>query len=370
MKKRSISILPVLALLSACSGGGSNSGSLPQTPAAAGVTGTVAAPNEAQSDAQQQQPLSVPAGSDLLYVGNTGNNSITVYRHDVQGNNGPLYVIAGSNTGINSPGQLSEDAAGNLYVANGGLNSTASILVFAHGANGNVAPIRTIAGPATGLHRVVATTVDKATGKIFAVDDAAPLGQGANLLRFPPNSSGNQAPFASGAIYFWGSELASDSTGKNIVEAHLPSCCHAWSSGIQTIVKQFSNNASLSPIYDITAQSDSGVADDPATKTFLVTTPVGIERFAETTMGYGPNNGVAPSFSPALAGTITSDTCGTQLALGYLRNIYVAHGTQSGCATDAVYVYPHDSSGNAAPLRVLSGPATGLSGPYGIYEGK
>ena len=295
---------------------------------------------------------------------------ITVYRHDVQGNSGPLYVIAGSKTGINSPGQLSEDAAGNLYVANGGLNSPASILVFAHGANGNVAPIRTLAGPATGMHHVVAMTVDNMTGKIFAVDDSAPLGQGANLLRFTPNASGNQAPFASGAIYFWGSELASDSTGKNVIEAHIPSCCHAWSSGIQTIVKQFPNNTSLSPIYEITAQWDSGVADDPTTKTYLVTTPTGIQRFAENTAGYGPNFGVAPSLSPAIVGTITSDTCGTQLALGYLRNIFVAHGTQSGCAADAVYVYTHDSTGNAAPLRVLSGSATRLSGPYGIYEGR
>jgi len=371
MKKRILSILPVLALLSACSGGGSSSGSQPQIPtAAAGSANAAVTPYEAKSDALQvPQPLSVPASTDLLYVGNTGNNSITVYHHDIQGNNAPLYVIAGPNTGINSPGQLSGDAAGNLYVANGGLNSSPSILVFARGANGNVAPIRTLAGPATGMHHVVAMTVDKTTGKIFVVDDSAPLGQGANLLRFPPNAGGNEAPFASGAIYFWGSELASDSTGKNIIEAHIPSCCHAWSSGIQTLVKQFTNNATLSPIYAITAQWDNGVADDPTTETYLVTTPTGIQRFAEDTTGYGPNYGVAASFSPAPSGTITSDTCGTQLAVGYLRNIYVAHGTQSGCPADAVYVYTHDSSGDAVPLRVLSGPATRLNGPYGIYEG-
>lgn len=373
MKKRIISILPVLALLSACSGGGSSSGTLPHVPAAApaGSANAIAVPNEVQSDAMQQpQPQSVLASSDLLYVGNTQNNSITVYHHDVQGNTAPLYVIAGPNTGINSPGQLSEDAAGNLYVANGGLNSTAGILVFAHGASGNVAPIRTLAGPATEMHHVVAMTVDKTTGKIFAVDDSAPLGQGANLLRFPPNSTGNQAPFASGAISFWGTELTSDSTGKNIIEAHIPSCCHAWSSGIQTLVKQFPNSATLSPVHDIVAQWDNGVADDPTTNSYVVTTPAGIERFAENTAGYGPNYGVAANFSPAVVGTITSDTCGTQVVLGYLRNIFVAHGTQSGCPADAVYVYTHDSSGDAAPLRVLSGSATKLSVPYGIYEGK
>jgi len=31
------------------------------------------------------------------------------------------------------------------------------------------------------------------------------------------------------------------------------------------------------------------------------------------------------------------------------------YGVNSGpCATDAAYVYGHDASGNAAPLRVLS----------------
>jgi hypothetical protein len=372
MKKCLISAAPFLLLLSACSGGGTSSGTLPQTLAApVGSASAAGSMNEAQSDALlPAQPASVPASSDLLYVGNTQNNSITVYRHDVSGNAAPLYVIFGRKTEIDSPGQLSEDAAGDLYVANGGLNASASILVFAHGANGNVAPIRKLAGPATGMHHVVAMTVDKTTGKIFTVDDSVPLGQGANLLRFPPNATGNQAPFARGTIEFWGYELASDSTGRNVIESNLAECCIAFSAGIQTYQKQFPNAASLTPAFNIAAQWNNGVTDDPTTKSYVVTTPNGIMRFAENTTGFGPNYGASPSFTPTVIGTITSDTCGTQVALGYLRNIYVTHRTQSGCPADAVYVYTHDSSGNVAPLRVLSGLATRLSAPYGIYEGK
>jgi hypothetical protein len=75
-------------------------------------------------------------------------------------------------------------------------------------------------------------------------------------------------------------------------------------------------------------------------------------------------SGCAPVWRPAIITTITSDTFGSQLALGYLRNIYVTHGTQSGCPKDAIYVYAHDSAGNAAPLRILSGSATRLAAPY------
>ena len=94
-------------------------------------------------------------------------------------------------------------------------------------------------------------------------------------------------------------------------------------------------------------------------------------RFAEGTNGYGIFSNQPASFTPPVVSTITSDTCGGNLALGYLRNIYVVHNKATGgCPTDAVYVYNHDSSGNATPLRVLSGSATRLSSPVGIYEGK
>jgi len=154
---------------------------------------------EAQSDAAVY-PLSipVPSSNDLLYVGNIGNNSITIYKQDAQGDTAPLKVIAGSKTGINNPGQLSEDAQGNLYVANNASpaasTSTAygSVLVFAHGANGNTAPIRKLVGPATDLIGVLGVqglTVDKRTGKIFVITQLPDPQPSRNnqLLRFPPD---------------------------------------------------------------------------------------------------------------------------------------------------------------------------------------
>ncbi len=309
----------------------------------------------------------VPGSNDLLYVGNIGNNSITVYHHDAQGNAAPVAVIAGPKTQIGVPGQLSEDAAGNLYVANNvaipfgnAFTPTPSaigpsILVFPHGANGNVAPLRTIVGPATTFkYALGGVTVDQSTGKIFAVDTNIPFdGAQAIQLRFPPNSAGKQAPYASGQINYFALQLASDSTGNNLIEAHIdpPFCCGAPSYGVDTYVKQFANNTPPTEVASIGGITVNGVADDPPTETYVVSTNSGIMRF--------PENINHPAIS-----TITSAPADcTQLALGYLRTIYATCGS-------AVDVYKHDSAGNVAPLRVLSGPATKLNEPYGVYEGK
>jgi hypothetical protein len=355
-------VLPAL-FLAACSGGGST------LPSSASTALT-------QAQSVVRSPESVAPSNDLLYVGNLGNNSITVYHHDQQSNTGPIRTIAGSKTGINAPGELSEDAAGNLYVANGSpwrLSSNPAILVFAPAASGNVAPIRRLGGPLTGIHNVTAMTVDQHTGKLFVVDSNACGFTCSTLLRFAPNAAGNSAPLAlGGSGGLPAIAVASDSTGNNLIYADATVCCSSPFIDLQTFPKQFPNNASLSSVATIGGFEAAGVADDPSTKTYLASGG-GITRLAENTVGYTSNNygGLPASLKPPILSVITSDTCGGQLALGYLRNIYVVHSVKiGGCAADAVYVYTHDAAGRAAPLRVLSGKATNLNEPYGIYEGR
>lgn len=357
--------------LSACGGGGSSN-----LPRSAPVGSSSAAATEALWDSQHPpQATPVPVSNDLLYIGNIGANSITVYHHDAQGNTAPLKVIKGPNTGINAPGQLSEDAQGNLYVANGSLyahSSAPGVLVFAHGANGNVAPIRRI-NAVPGLPVVQGVTVDLSTGKIFIYE-----GNGApaypTALRYPPNATIGTAPFASSLSFWPAFQLASDSTGRNIIEAHYADSPNSEGFGVATLQKQYYNGVPPAILYNTLWFSAQGVADDPTTKTYLQTMNGqggGIYRLAEDTVGNGPGAPVrGETLNPLPISVITSDTCGSQLALGYLRNIYVTHSTKIGrCSTDAVYVYTHDAAGAAAPLRVLSGSATLLDEPYGIYEG-
>ena len=71
---------------------------------------------------------------------------------------------------------------------------------------------------------------------------------------------------------------------------------------------------------------------------------VSFYRLAEDTVGNGTYEGNPESLSARPAAVISNAACSGQLALGYLRNLYLA-------CSGAVYVYGPNASGNAAPLR-------------------
>jgi hypothetical protein len=95
------------------------------------------------------------------------------------------------------------DDLNNLYVANGH-----SILVFAPDAHGNVAPIRTIKGPHTGLTNCVSIAVDP-TGIVYAGNFFAQDPDG-HITVHAPGADGDVAPLhtITGAVKFGISGLA------------------------------------------------------------------------------------------------------------------------------------------------------------------
>ncbi|MBV9646716.1 MAG: hypothetical protein JO043_04555 [Candidatus Eremiobacteraeota bacterium] len=87
-----------------------------------------------------------------LYVSNVSD--VVVFAPGATGNASPSAVIAGSNTQIPSGyGALSIAVAkdGTIFVGVENAQQVSSILVFAAGSNGNVAPIRVISGQNTGI---------------------------------------------------------------------------------------------------------------------------------------------------------------------------------------------------------------------------
>ena len=108
--------------------------------------------------------------------------------------------------------RLATDSAGNLYVtsATGSLSGqtvtyTGTILVFGPGASGNVAPIRTIAGSATGLTRVSGIKVD-AVGNIYVLTSTSSgMLSSANpsVLKFSATATGNVAPTSTFTSSAW-----------------------------------------------------------------------------------------------------------------------------------------------------------------------
>ena len=73
----------------------------------------------------------------------------------------PTRVISGSNTGLGDPTGVALDSAGNLYVSNPGPHKpSVSIKIYAAGANGNIAPTRTIVGKSTQLQQPMYVALD------------------------------------------------------------------------------------------------------------------------------------------------------------------------------------------------------------------
>jgi sugar lactone lactonase YvrE len=98
--------------------------------------------------------------SDKIYVADNAAQSVFIYP-PLGGSTGllneaPSAIISGSSTGLSEPYGIALDSAADVYVTNGGevvnnLFVPGGVLVFSAGSGGNVAPIRTIAGPQTQL---------------------------------------------------------------------------------------------------------------------------------------------------------------------------------------------------------------------------
>jgi hypothetical protein len=135
-----------------------------------------------------------------IYVADSavqGPASILVFNSGATANASPSSTLGGDKTNIYTARGVALDTAGNIYVAslalnpppNSPLDATPSILEFAAGATGNVAPIRTITGLATTMGYIGNLRVDSA-GNIYVLS-------GTTILKFAADATGNAAPAAS-----------------------------------------------------------------------------------------------------------------------------------------------------------------------------
>ena len=137
--------------------------------------------------------LGVDAAGNL-YVDNTFSGSVEVFAPGANGNVAPIRTIAGATTGIGSPDDVVVGFNGEIYVTNGFGGGVNGVLVFAPGANGNVAPIQNISGSNTDFGNPDDLAVD-ASGNIYVTDEHSSLGPA--VLEYASGANGNVAPIAS-----------------------------------------------------------------------------------------------------------------------------------------------------------------------------
>ena len=107
-----------------------------------------------QTGINEPHGIAVDLANDELAVGDFYNGSVRIFARTVNGNVPPLRVIQGPLTTLSGPQGIAVDPLhGEIFVTNYWGGTSTSMLVFDRAANGNVAPLRTAAGPATGLFR-------------------------------------------------------------------------------------------------------------------------------------------------------------------------------------------------------------------------
>src|SRR5439155_26609369 len=106
-----------------------------------------------------------PTDVSGIYVANAGGGSIAVFAPGANGNVAPVRTVPGTaTTGIIVPGDVALDSTGNLYVAN---NNGNNILVYPPGVSGSWPPARTISGASTGLSGGTRGIVLDSAGNLF-----------------------------------------------------------------------------------------------------------------------------------------------------------------------------------------------------------
>ena len=279
--------------------------------------------------------------NDGSYVGANGNpggwDSINIYSPGTYGNAPVSNAIIGSNTGLNTPGGIATDPAGNLYVVNsaGGVDGQGSLTVYPAGSTGNVTPSATIAGDSTGDNTGFGYPVGIALdskGYIYVANPGGGPDQAGSITIYSPGSNGNVAPVAT----------ISDN----------PNCAPC-------------DNTGLSIPY--------GVAVDFSGKIYVVNSGGGPSGLGSVTIypALGNSTGVLnESPTATIQAGSTGDNTGLNVASGIaldsMANIYVANEGSLNGDLDSITVYASGSNGNVAPIQTITGADTGLAIPQAL----
>jgi hypothetical protein len=168
--------------------------------------------------------LSFPRGiavdvAGRIYVTNSGD-SITVYARGTNGNARPIATITGPNTKLRVVGQIAVDGDGTIFTTNGTIPPdpvSSRINVYAPGANGDVPPIAVIQGSHTGLDQPRSIAVG--FGRRLYVGNAGLHAQGPfTVTVYPAGADGDVAPLTT---------LTGSATGLGFPEGIALACVFA-----------------------------------------------------------------------------------------------------------------------------------------------
>ena len=294
----------------------------------------------------------VPASQADVYVAN--DQSVTVYASDAVGNAAPVRTIAGPATGFVHLTSVTVDAVNNeLYVAD---FHGYAIRVFSLSADGNVAPLRNlIHGPNSGISQVRMVAVDTVNDEIFVLsfNDA--------IRVFPRTASGDVSPLR----MISGSNTKLDNPVTLVLDAtHNELITNSFDVGTGApgiLVFGSTVNGDVAPLRTISGGNTQMGVSTIHTALDLVNDEIftqGNDAHVQTFPRTGDGD-IAPTRNLIAADTATNHLGG--LLIDNVNNRLIVTDTSN----HQVRAYARTADGSAAPLLIVGGPGTGLVGPQG-----
>jgi len=292
---------------------------------------------------------------------------VTVYSATASGN-ALMQIINGSNTRLVNPASLAMDAAGEIFVTNEGFQySINAVTVYAPGAHGNVSPIRRISGARTGLAEPVPIAVGS-SGRIFVANlNGGPSGLG-SVTVYAPNANGDAAPIRTIAGSKTGLAgpigLALGPSGELYVANQMnPATVTVYDSlanGNATPIRTIEGSPlGLTPGF----VQPGGIALDSSGELFVTNTPIYGEN-SVAVYAAGANGYAKPIRT--IGGSKTELAAPSGVALDASGQVYVANDRGGREGQGSVTVYAPKANGNVAPIWSIGAPSSELMFPGGL----
>ena len=283
-----------------------------------------------------------PAITAAVYVPQGGYSGVLSFALGATGNVAPLTSLKGSATGLDGTGAVTIDPSGRVYVAN---EDNGTITEYAYGQTGNVTPSTTIGGADTGLALPDALTLD-GSNRLYVANHAAN-----SITVYAPAASGDATPVAT----ISGSNTQLDGPSGLIVDP----AGHLWvTNAVTNAITEYAAgaNGNVAPLATISGSMTGlngprQVTIDGSGNLLVANT------YGESLLEYplAANGNVAPI--RAIAGSNTGFDFPVGVDVDSNGNIYVSN--QFG----GVEEFFASASGNASPAASISGSNTGLSAP-------
>jgi len=345
-------------------------------PTAAGEEPPIATIRGGNTGLDSPEGIALDASGNI-YVANFGSydryvGKVTVYPTGSEGNAVPIATISGMKTGLHASSDIAVDSVGRIYVTNGGvLGDVASVTVYAPGSDGDVAPIATISGSKTGLHWPQGIAVD-AMGRIYVANAGGHPGLTASVTVYRRGSHGDVAPIATirGEASGIGSAqgVAVDSGGKiyvtnNLWMGEIPRRALAKPHSVS--VYRGGSSGDVAPIATISGPGTGldgprAIALDPEGRIHVANVGSGSNGYSAKITVYpaGADGDVKPITT--ITGTVdTGINLPMGVALDSMGRIYVTN-------SESVTAYPPGTDRNVRPTATIRGGRTRLVRPEAI----